>query len=36
MKMRTILVLALLLLSAAFLVCRLLKKKERASILSIR
>lgn len=28
MKMRTILVLALLLLSAAFLVCRLLKKKE--------
>ena len=28
MKMRTILVSALLLLSAAFLVCRLLKKKE--------
>lgn len=28
MKMRTILVLALLLLSMAFLVCRLLKKKE--------
>ena len=28
MKMRTILVLALLLLSVAFLVCRLLKKKE--------
>lgn len=28
MKMRTILVSALLLLSAAFLVCQLLKKKE--------
>lgn len=31
-KMRTILVSALLLLSAAFLVCRLLKKKSRVSI----